>query len=107
MDAHAILPRASLLLAALFCGHSAGCTSPDTHASSNAAGSGGSGATTGSSAGSGGSPDASPGDGAPDGPGGGGSGGGSGLPGPLTQSMNPNYFQDSTGRALLLAGSHT
>jgi hypothetical protein len=30
-----------------------------------------------------------------------------GLPGPLTQSKNPNYFQDTSGRALLLAGSHT
>jgi Putative collagen-binding domain of a collagenase len=30
-----------------------------------------------------------------------------GLPGPLTQSPNPNYFQDSSGHALLLAGSHT
>ena len=29
-----------------------------------------------------------------------------GLPGPLTQSPNPNYFQDSSGHALLLAGSH-
>jgi hypothetical protein len=33
--------------------------------------------------------------------------GGTGLPGPLTQSANPSYFQDATGRALLLAGSHT
>jgi hypothetical protein len=32
---------------------------------------------------------------------------GTGLPGPLTASRNPNYFQDSAGHALLLAGSHT
>src|SRR5262245_15363635 len=30
-----------------------------------------------------------------------------GLPGPLTQSANPNYFRDTTGRAIVLAGSHT
>ena len=29
------------------------------------------------------------------------------LPGPLTQSGNPNYFRDRSGHALLLAGSHT
>jgi collagenase-like protein with putative collagen-binding domain len=37
----------------------------------------------------------------------GGADGGAGLPGPLKPSANPNYFQDATGRALLLAGSHT
>src|SRR5882724_3996155 len=30
-----------------------------------------------------------------------------GLPGPLVQSKNPNYFQDATGHAIVLAGSHT
>jgi hypothetical protein len=30
-----------------------------------------------------------------------------GLPGPLSQSRNPNYFKDASGRAVLLAGSHT
>ncbi|HET7540235.1 MAG TPA: putative collagen-binding domain-containing protein [Polyangiaceae bacterium] len=30
-----------------------------------------------------------------------------GLPGPLTHSPNPNYFQDTTGRAVALFGSHT
>src|SRR5262249_43158743 len=30
-----------------------------------------------------------------------------GLLGPLSASRNPNYFQDSTGRPLVLAGSHT
>jgi hypothetical protein len=34
-------------------------------------------------------------------------GGGSGVMGPLKVSSNPNYFQDASGRALLLAGSHT
>jgi hypothetical protein len=29
------------------------------------------------------------------------------LPGPLKPSANPNYFQDSSGHAILLAGSHT
>jgi hypothetical protein len=38
---------------------------------------------------------------------GGGDSGGGNLPGPLTQSANPNYFQDTSGRAILLAGSHT
>ena len=30
-----------------------------------------------------------------------------GAPGPLKPSANPNYFQDTTGRAILLSGSHT
>jgi hypothetical protein len=30
-----------------------------------------------------------------------------GLPGPLTISSNPRYFQDANGRALVLVGSHT
>jgi hypothetical protein len=29
------------------------------------------------------------------------------LPGPLTQSSNANWFQDTNGRAVVLAGSHT
>jgi hypothetical protein len=32
---------------------------------------------------------------------------GTGLPGPLSASHNPNYFQDSSGKAIVLAGSHT
>src|SRR5262249_42624931 len=37
----------------------------------------------------------------------GGGGGGGPIIGPLTVSSNPNYFQDPSGHALLLAGSHT
>ncbi|HEV8246953.1 MAG TPA: putative collagen-binding domain-containing protein, partial [Polyangiaceae bacterium] len=41
--------------------------------------------------------------------GGGGAGGSAatGLPGPLTVSDNPRYFQDQNGTALILMGSHT
>jgi hypothetical protein len=48
-----------------------------------------------------------PGDAAADRSDAGGLGDAGGLPGPLRQSQNPNYFQDTSGRALLLAGSHT
>lgn len=33
--------------------------------------------------------------------------GSGGMPGPLSVSANPNYFQDTTGRAVALFGSHT
>ena len=59
--------------------------------------------------GGGGGPDGSHGDAPADVIGGGDGGADSGgtLPGPLKQSANANYFQDTSGRAILLAGSHT
>jgi hypothetical protein len=33
--------------------------------------------------------------------------GGAGVSGPLSASRNPNYFQDTMGRPIVLAGSHT
>ena len=71
-------------------------------ASAGGAGAGGAG---GGSAGRGG---ASAGGAGAGGAGAGGAGGAvAGLPGPLKVSSNPNYFRDTTGRAVALFGSHT
>src|SRR5262245_56031606 len=113
MDDHA-LPSSRVLLAALVSWQCAACGNSDTSASSGAAATEGAGASATSTSGGGNNPQgpASSGTGGAStssstGSGAGGSSTG-GLPGPLKQSTkNPNYFEDTTGNAVVLAGSHT
>src|SRR5262245_13203846 len=112
-----ILRMASLLVAVVL-GLATGCGSDEsgsTHRESDSGvgGRGGKGGTQADAAtdASGGSPSGGGGSGGNGGTATGGIAGtgatGSGLPGPLAQSKNPNYFQDASGHALVLAGSHT